>query len=190
LATSNLWKATNADYEAKLIYNFTSRGGFFANQPINVSAIVIHEKPNMENVTRLLFDNSRKYPIEFREIPVDSDIFVPQGGHIDLDFWKRYNNNGTMMGIYKGTGRIIYDLEGSYSATLELANVSGIVFYNHSLHQSSEPTIQVGRQSELDQIKDNKVVLAHTWGVTGLTILTIIFAVDSVKKEITRKITG
>lgn len=183
LTATNTWTGNYGGYEfkAQILCNFTSKGGAYCSQPIKVTTIVIHESPYMENLTRLLFLGSKDYPLSFFEIG-NSGIFVPDGGSIDLEYWKSFFKDGIFMNAYRGEGEIFYEREGSYSSTLVFGNTTQQTAYEHQYHQSTEPTIVVRSQAEFEQLQDSKVVLGLTWIVSALTIWTIIIGIVGLRK--------
>lgn len=171
----------NYNFTADIICNLTSRAGFFCLEPINVSAIVVHELEPSMNLTRLIFLESRDYPVSFFEIDNNSDVWVPDGGSINLVYIRSFDRNGVVNYVYEGEGTIFYDYEGEFTAILAFKEEQQ-VRYTHQPHEFIRPTLVIRPQAEFDQIKDSKVNLGLTWIVIGLTIWTIILTMLSLDR--------
>jgi hypothetical protein len=169
--------------EAQVLCNFTSEEGFFCQQPINVSAIVIHELPPQARLTRLVFLESTDYPVKFFEIKNDSNVYVPDGGSIGLEYSHSFIREGKTNYVYEGDGRIFYDYEGQFTTTLQF-EPDGQAVYQHENVTFIRPTLVVRTQAEFQQIKDSQAVLGLTWIAAGLTIWTIIFAVIEIRYKV------
>lgn len=182
---SNTIRVNIGDYEltADVLCNFTSEAGFFCQRPISVSALVIHELEPEYNLTRLVFLESRDYPVSFFEIKNDSRVYVPDGGSIGLKYSHYFIRNGKINYVYEGEGTIYYDYEGQFTTTLQF-EPDGQAVYQHENATFTRPTLVVRTQAEYQQIKDSKVVLGLTWIVTGLTIWTIILAIVEIRKKV------